>query len=67
MADHDIKYDTLPANTLVRPRGPKIADMKTALSGVNGGASYTPSRLNTMSKNDMVSACRIHGLTVAGL
>ena len=41
--------------------------MRTALAAVNGGLSYTTDRLNAMTENDMISACRIHGLTVGGL
>lgn len=67
MANFDIAYDTTPQNTLTRPRGPKISDMRTALAAVNGGASYTADRLNAMSENDMISACRVEGLTVAGI
>ncbi len=41
--------------------------MRTALAAVNGGLSYTTDRLNAMTENDMISACRIHNLTVGGL
>ena len=67
MANFDIKYDTTPANVFGRPRGPKIADLRTALLAVNSGASYTAGRLNGMSKNDMIHAANLHGLTVAGV
>lgn len=67
MAVFDIKYDTQPRNVFSVPRGPKISDMRTALAAVNGGLSYTADRLNAMTKNDMISACRIHNLTVGGL
>lgn len=67
MANFDIAYDTAPQNTLARPKGPKISDMRTALAAVNGGLSYTTDRLNAMSENDMVSACRVEGLTVPGI
>lgn len=66
MANFDIAYDTTPLNTLSRPRGPKISDMRTALAAVNSGLSYTTDRLNAMTENDMVSACRIEGLTISG-
>tara|TARA_R110002020_G_scaffold404912_1_gene614976 strand:+ start:16297 stop:16497 length:201 start_codon:yes stop_codon:yes gene_type:complete len=66
MPDFDIKYGTVPANTAVRPRGPSIANLKAALTTFNA-TSYSAARLNTMSKNDLISACITHGLTVAGL
>ena len=67
MAIFDIQYDTQPQNTFAAPRGPKISDMRTALAAVNSGLSYTADRLNAMTENDMISACRIHGLAVGGL
>ena len=67
MANFDRNYDTTPQNAFASPRGPKISDMRTALAAVNGGLSYTADRLNGMSENDMISACRIHNLTVGGL
>ena len=67
MANFDIAYDTAPQNVFNRPRGPKISDMRTALLTVNSGNSYTDDRLNGMSKNDMVNACALEGLTVEGL
>lgn len=66
MAVFDIKYDTAPSNRFTRPRGPKISDMRTALTTHNA-TSYSADRLNAMSSNDMVSACVAHNLTVAGL
>lgn len=67
MAVFDIGYDTQPQNSLKEPRGPKISDMRTALAALNGGNSYTADRLNGMTKNDMISACVVHGLTVPGI
>ncbi len=66
MPAFDIKYDTTPQSPFGAPRGPSITNMKTALSTFNS-TSYTADRLNQMSKGDLVSACRIHGLSVAGL
>lgn len=62
----DIRYDTAPQNRASRPRGPKITDLKTALSTFSS-TSYTADRLNAMSYNDLVSAAVTHNLTVAGL
>ena len=67
MANFDIGYDTTPLNRLRRPAGPKISDLRTALLAVNGGVSYTADRLNGMTENDMISAARIHGLSIPGL
>ena len=66
MANFDIKYDTTPQNRFNRPRGPKISDMRTALTTFSA-SSYTADRLNVMSENDMISACVTHNLTVGGL
>lgn len=62
----DQRYDTAPANTKQRPRGPKISDLKAALTTFNS-TSYTADRLNAMTYNDLVHACVVHGLTVTGL
>ena len=67
MADHDVRNVTTPANTYKRPSKPTIADLRTALLTVNGGASYPAATLNTMTYNDMVYAARVHSLSVAGL
>lgn len=66
MPAFDRRYDTLPQNRASKPRGPSIANLKTALSTYSG-TSYTTDRLNQMSYNDLVSACAVHNLTVAGL
>lgn len=66
MANFDITHDTTPANPRRRPKGPSIANLRTALSTFSG-TSYTSDRLNAMSKNDMIHAASIHGLSVAGL
>lgn len=66
MANFDIKYDTTPQNRFNRPRGPKISDMRTALSTFSS-TSYTAARLDQMSENDMIYACVTHNLTVGGL
>lgn len=67
MANFDRKYDTQPQNIFASPRGPKISDMRTALSAVSGGVSYTADRLNGMTENDMIFACRTENLTVPGV
>jgi|TARA_R100000482_G_scaffold124710_2_gene78548 hypothetical protein len=67
MANHDVLNDVAPVNVLKRPSKPTVGDLRTALAEVNSGDSYTTSRLNSMTKNDMISAARIHELTVDGL
>lgn len=67
MANHDVRNDVAPVNALKRPSLPTISAMRTALATVNSGNSYTAARMNSMSRNDMISACRAHSLSVAGL
>lgn len=62
----DQRYDTQPQNRNGRPRGPKISDLKTALSTYSS-STYTADRLNQMTYNDLIHACVVHGLTVTGL
>ena len=62
----DQRYDTQPQNLRSRARGPKISDLKAALTTFSV-SSYTPERLNQMTYNDLVYACVTHNLTVAGL
>ncbi len=66
MPAFDQRYDTLPQNKNSKPRGPSIANLKSALTTYNS-TSYSADRLNQMTMNDLVSACVVHGLTVAGL
>lgn len=69
MADFDVIYDPAPQLPLVNDRSgiagrPSIANLRTALAAVNGGASYTAARLNVMTYNDLVHAAKLHGLSV---
>ena len=66
MANFDILNDTTPKNTVKRPAGPTIAALRTALNTFSA-TSYSTSRLDAMSENDMVYASKVHGLTVAGI
>jgi cytoplasmic iron level regulating protein YaaA (DUF328/UPF0246 family) len=45
-------------------KSPKVSSLRTALTAYNG-TSYSAARLDDMTKNDMIYAARIHGLTVA--
>lgn len=67
MANHDVLNDVAPVNTLKRTSKPTISALRTALLTVNSGNSYPASRLDGMTKLDMISAARLHGLTVDGL
>jgi hypothetical protein len=64
MAVLDVDLDYTPQNALKPYRGPKVSSLRTALIGVNGGLTYTASRLNDMTKNDMLYAARVHGLAI---
>lgn len=66
MANHDIKADTTPANSNMPPWKPTVAALRTALSTFNA-TTFSADRLNAMSKNDMIYAARVSGLTVDGL
>ncbi len=66
MALYDVKNDVTPVNTLKPPSAPTIAALRSALTTYNA-TSYSTDRLNTMAENDMIYACRLHGLTVTGL
>ena len=66
MPTFDIRYDTTPANRATLPRGPSLVNLKAALTTYNA-TSYTAVRMNQMSKNDLIHACTLHGLTVNGL
>lgn len=67
MGNHDVRNDTTPQNTFVKPKLPTINALRTALLTVNGGNSYPNAVLNGMTYNDMVYAARVHNLSVAGL
>jgi 5,10-methylene-tetrahydrofolate dehydrogenase/methenyl tetrahydrofolate cyclohydrolase len=69
LADHDIIALPQPQLPAVNKRSnlagrPTIAALKTALATVNGGTSYTADRLASLTYNDLVHACRVHGLSV---
>ena len=66
MPAFDIRYDTNPSSRASRPRGPSLVNLKAALTTYNA-TSYTADRMNQMSKNDLIHACTLHGLTVNGL
>ncbi len=64
VADYDFKTSSPGAAILTTPDHPaNIGALKTALLAVNGGASYTAARLNTMTYNDLCYAYKVAGLT----
>lgn len=68
MADYDIRTTTTPAQPFPSRgwRKPTIAAMKTALDTYNS-TSYTAARMLTMTYNDLLYACQLHGLSVVGI
>lgn len=66
MANFDILNDTTPKNSAKRPAGPTITALRTALNTFSA-TSYSTSRLNAMSENDMIYASKVHGLTIPGI
>lgn len=68
MADYDTRNTVTPALPFP-PRGwtkPTIAAMKTALNTFSA-TSYTTAGMLTMTYNDLLYACKLHGLTVVGI
>ena len=63
MARMDIVLDPTPQNALKPYRGPSVTALRTALTTYNA-TSYSVARLDDMTKNDMLYACRTHGLAV---
>lgn len=66
MPNYDVKNDVTPVQPFDPPHLPTISAMRTALSTFSA-TSYSTDRLNTMTELDMLYACRVHNLTVAGL
>jgi len=66
MPAFDQRYDTTPQNKQSPPRGPKISDLKSALT-THSSTTYTEDRLNQMTYNDLVHAVKVHNLSVTGL
>ena len=66
MAEYDVINDPTPQNKFKKPSAPTVAALKSALTTFSA-TSYTPARLQTMNENDLIFACRSHGLTVVGL
>lgn len=66
MPQHDLLNDVTPKNTNRPPVGPTVAALKSALSTYNS-TSYPATYLNTATKNDLIYAAKLHGLSVAGL
>lgn len=66
MANHDVRVDVTPQNVFRRSKGPTVTALRAALTAHNA-TSYSSTRLDSMTDNDMIFACRQHGLSVAGL
>lgn len=67
VANHDVLNDTTPLLQFKPISEPTITELRTALLTVNGGNSYPAAVLNTMTRNDMIYAARVHALSVNGL
>jgi len=66
MPDFDVRNSTTPLLVHDKPHKPDIAALKAALTTYNA-TSYTPARMNTMTYDDLIYACRTHSLAVTGL
>lgn len=66
MAGFDVRNDVTPVQQFDKPSAPTISAMRTALTTFNA-TSYPTHRLDTMTENDMIYACRVHSLSVVGL
>lgn len=66
MANTDVRNDIAPKQGFTKPSLPTIAALRTALKAAKP-SSYTDDRLNTMTRNDMLYAVRVEGVTVTGL
>ncbi len=65
MADYDIYNSPVPQRKGGFPvlALPTVAQLKAALTAFNA-TSYSAARLHAMTKQDMLNAVRVHGLTV---
>lgn len=68
MVDYDRQNDVTPQNPTKRLAGtkPTVTELKAALTAFNA-TSYSAARLLSMTENDCIYACKLHGLTVNGL
>lgn len=64
--DQDVRNGVTPLNGFKPPAAPTIANLRAALTAFSA-ASYPSHRLDTMTKLDLIYACRVHGLSVVGL
>lgn len=67
MAQFDVVSDTTPKLQNRPRRGPSISDLKAAITGSGVAASYPASRMDAMTKDDLIFVCKTHNITVAGL
>ena len=70
MVDYDPANLNMPAGPgkLVNQLSmPTVAALKAAISGSAFTARYPAAWMHSAPKNDLISACRIHGIAVAGL
>jgi hypothetical protein len=67
MANFDQINDTTPVLTFDHPSLPIVSAMRTAIAGSAVSASYPTAWLDAATKNDLVYACRVNSIAVAGL
>lgn len=69
MVDYDpANQNTVAATRLVTKGGkPSVAELKAAISASAFAARYTPAFMMSATKDDLIFACRTHGIAVAGL
>lgn len=67
MVDFDPANQAHPVKLPTLGGLPKVADLKTAISGSAHAAKYPASFMQTATKNDLIYAARLHGIAVAGL
>lgn len=63
MAGHDPINDPTPKLNNKIKRGPSVGELRTALQTANAGY-YTNTRLEQMTKNDMIYAAKINSVVV---
>lgn len=67
MVDYDPANSNGGVRLTVRGGLPKIADLKTAISGSAFSARYPAKFMYSATKNDLIYVAKLHGITVAGL
>lgn len=67
MVDYDPANSNGGVRLVVLGGKPTIAQLKAAISGSGVAAKYPTAYMNSATKNDLISVCRVEGIAVAGL